>query len=254
MINSPSSDPRQNTWTAHVLTLFPDMFPGPLAHSVVGRARTAGRWHLLTTNIRDFALDAHRTVDDTPYGGGPGMVLRPDIVDAALQAAQQNSPAISRRVYVTPRGVPMCQEKAHQLANEPGVIFLCGHYEGIDQRVIDHWALDEISVGDFVLSGGELAAMVLIDAVVRLIPEVLGAEGSLAEESFEGDLLEYPHFTRPQVWCDLEVPEVLRSGHHSRIAQWRQAEAEAITQRRRPDLWQKYLKKRHDALFSEEIT
>jgi tRNA (guanine37-N1)-methyltransferase len=222
-------------WRASVVTLFPEMFPGPLALSLVGRALGLGRWALETVDPRDFTTDRHQTVDDAPFGGGAGMVMRPDVVASALDHA---SPAGDPRprIYLTPRGVPLTQARVAALAAGPGVVLLCGRYEGVDQRVIEARALEEVSIGDFVLSGGELAAMVLIDACVRLLPEVVGDPTSVIEESFASGLLEYPHYTRPQVWEGRPVPEVLLSGHHERIRAWRRRMAEEITAARRPDL------------------
>jgi tRNA (guanine37-N1)-methyltransferase len=224
-------------WTARVLTLYPEMFPGPLGHSLTGRALEEGRWRLETRNIRDAATDRHRTVDDTPAGGGPGMVLRADIVAAALDAAAGQGPTL----YLSPRGTPFTQARARALAAGPGVTLLCGRFEGIDQRVLDARAIEEVSLGDFVLTGGELAAMALIDATVRLIGGVLGNADSTVEESFAGGLLEFPHYTRPTEWEGLRIPEVLLSGHHGRIAEWRRTQAERLTKERRPDLWRAYL-------------
>lgn len=232
-------------WHAVVATLFPEMFPGPLGVSLSGRALADAIWWLDTVNIRDFATDRHQTVDDEPFGGGPGMVMRPDIVDAALAAAANLVDGVAPIIYLTPRGHPLDQKRVRDLADGPGAVLLCGRYEGVDQRVLDAWAVEEISLGDFVLSGGETAALALLDAVVRLLPGVVGAAESLAEESFEQDLLEYPHYTRPAVWRDRQdgensVPEVLSSGHHGKIAAWRREQAEAITRARRPDLWAKH--------------
>ena len=224
----------RSPWTATVLTIFPEMFPGPLGQSLAGRGLETGLWALDVLDIRDFARDKHRSVDDEPFGGGPGMVMRPDVVDAALQAvAGRPGPLI----YLTPRGALLTQERVRALAAEPGARLLCGRYEGIDERIFAVHPLEEVSVGDYVLSGGEPAALVLMDAVVRLLPGVMGNEQSGSEESFEDTLLEYPHYTRPARWCGLEVPEVLTSGHHARVRDWRRAEAEAATQKRRPDLW-----------------
>jgi tRNA (guanine37-N1)-methyltransferase len=228
------------TWTATVLTIFPEMFPGPLGASLAGRAREAGLWALNTIDIRDFATDRHQTVDDTPFGGGAGMVMRPDIVDAALDAALAEAPAGTTALYLTPRGRLLDQARVRDLAARPGIVTLCGRFEGVDQRVVEARGLDEVSLGDFVLSGGEPAALALIDACVRLLPGVIGSEASLSEESFEAGLLEYPHFTRPQTWCGRAVPEVLLSGHHAKIRAWRLAQAEKITAERRPDLWARY--------------
>jgi tRNA (guanine37-N1)-methyltransferase len=219
-------------WHASVLTLFPAMFPGPLGQSLAGRALDSGMWSLDVTNIRDFAADRHRSVDDTPFGGGAGMVLRPDIVDAAVESLADGRPI----VCLTPRGRRFTQADALRFAAGHGMILLCGRYEGVDQRVIEARAMDEISIGDYVLSGGELAAMVLLDSVVRLLPGVMGAAESAVDESFSAGLLEYPHYTRPAEWRGRRVPDVLLSGHHGAIAAWRHAEAERITRERRPDL------------------
>jgi tRNA (guanine37-N1)-methyltransferase len=224
-------------WTATALTLFPDMFPGPLGFSLAGDARDRGIWRLETVDIRRFARDKHRSVDDTPFGGGPGMVLRPDVVDAAIAGTQAPGPLI----LLSPRGQPLSQGRVRELAAGPGVRLLCGRFEGVDQRVIEAHRIEELSLGDFVLSGGEPAAIALIDACVRLLPGVLGKDASLEEESFIGGLLEYPHYTRPQDWQGMSVPEVLVSGHHEKVRQWRKAEAEAATRERRPDLWEQYL-------------
>lgn len=226
-------------WTAKVLTLFPEMFPGALAASVAGRALAEKIWALETLDIRDFASDKHRTVDDAPFGGGAGMVMRPDVVDAALAAAAAPGWEVPF-VYLTPRGRPLTQARVRALAGGPGAVVLCGRFEGVDQRVLEVHGAEEISLGDFVLSGGEPAAIALIDACVRLLPGVVGKPESLAEESFERGLLEYPHYTRPQNWQDRAVPEVLVSGDHERVRAWRQAEAENVTRERRPDLWTLY--------------
>lgn len=231
------------SWRATVLTLFPEMFPGPLGASLPGKALEKGVWLMETLDIREFARNKHRSVDDTPFGGGAGMVMRPDVVDAALGAvADRPGPVI----YLSPRGRKLDQAMARDLADGPGVTLLCGRYEGVDQRVIDSRRIVEVSLGDFVLSGGEPAAMALIDACVRLLPGAMGSEESLDEESFERGLLEYPHYTRPQAWIDHDgvervVPEVLTSGHHEKVRQWRRAEAERITAERRPDLWSAYV-------------
>lgn len=232
-------------WTATVLTIFPSMFPGPLGGSLAGRALESGLWSLRALDIRDFATDRHHTVDDTPFGGGAGMVMRPDVVDAALDAAFKSASPGTPAIYLTPRGRLLDQARIRSLAAGPGVIALCGRFEGVDQRVIEARNLEEISLGDFVLSGGEPAATALIDACVRLLPGVIGAEASLAEESFEAGLLEYPHYTRPQSWCGRAVPDVLLTGHHAKIRAWREAEAEKITAERRPDLWARYTAKSH---------
>jgi tRNA (guanine37-N1)-methyltransferase len=226
-------------WTASVLTLFPQMFPGPLGQSLAGKALDDHLWNLQAVDIRDFATDRHRSVDDTPAGGGPGMVMRADVIAAALDATRSDDdqrPAI----YLSPRGTPLTQSRVHDLAAGPGVILLCGRFEGVDQRVIDARGLEEISLGDFVLSGGEIAAHALIDAAVRLLPGVMGDAQSGAEESFESGLLEYPHYTRPQEWEGHAIPEVLVSGHHGKIAEWRRTAAEQLTKLRRPDLWARF--------------
>lgn len=222
-------------WQATVLTIFPEMFPGPLGLSLSGQALAGGIWRLDCLNIRDFGLGRHRQVDDTPAGGGAGMVMRPDVLGPAIDAASASAPGLPR-IYLSPRGKPLSQARVRALADGPGVLLLAGRFEGIDQRVIDGRALEEISIGDYVLSGGELAAMVLIDACVRLLPGVLGAQSSLSEESFERSLLEYPHYTRPRAWEGCTIPEVLLSGDHKRIADWRRQEAERVTRERRPDL------------------
>jgi tRNA (guanine37-N1)-methyltransferase len=226
-------------WTARVLTLCPDMFPGPLGASLTGRALASGLWRLDIRDIRDAATDRHRTVDDSPAGGGAGMVLRPDVVAAALDAAAADWPIL----YLSPRGRPFHQARARALAAGPGVTLLCGRFEGIDERLLEARQVEELSLGDFVLTGGEIAAMALIDACVRLIPRVLGNPESLEEESFSSGLLEFPQYTRPTVWEGRAIPEVLLSGHHGRIAAWRRSEAERLTRERRPDLWRAYLAK-----------
>ena len=232
-----SAKAEKPVWTARVLTLFPEMFPGPLGHSIAGKALEDGVWALETVDFRDFASDKHRTVDDAPFGGGPSMVLRPDVVDAALQAtAGTRGPVI----YLSPKGRLLDQARVREIAQASAVTLLCGRYEGVDERVIEARGLEEVSLGDFVLSGGEPAAIALIDACVRLLPGVLGNVESLVEESFERGLLEYPHYTRPQDWRGRKVPETLLSGHHEKIRAWRLAEAEKITQQRRPDLWARY--------------
>lgn len=226
-------------WKATVLTLFPEMFPGPLAHSLAGQGLKAGAWALEAINIRDFAEGPHRSVDDAPFGGGPGMVMRPDVVARAIESARHAEPAL-KPIYLTPRGRPFDQATARELAAGAGVTLLCGRYEGLDERVLDEYRPDEISLGDFVLSGGETAAIALIDACVRLLPGVVGKRESLAEESFEAGLLEYPQYTRPQVWQGRAVPDVLVSGHHEKVRAWRRDRAEQITRERRPDLWARY--------------
>jgi tRNA (guanine37-N1)-methyltransferase len=234
----------QHPWTARVLTIFPEIFPGPLAVSLAGQGLAAGVWRLETVDIRAFARDKHASVDDAPFGGGPGMVMRPDVVDAAVEAALGHAPLLPL-VFLTPRGRPFDQRRARGLAAGPGLLALCGRYEGLDERVLDARRVEEISLGDYVLSGGEPAAIAIIDACVRLLPGILGDVRSLAEESFERDLLEYPQYTRPREWRGREVPEVLLSGHHARIAAWRLAEAERITRERRPEMFARYLAAAH---------
>jgi len=229
-------------WLARVLTLFPAMFPGPLGHSLAGKALERGDWRLKAIDIRNYALDKHRSVDDTPCGGGPGMVLRPDVLATAIDA---NVLAGAPTVYLTPRGKPLNQARVRALADGPGVLLICGRFEGVDQRVLDARPIEEVSLGDFVLSGGEPAAITLLDAVVRLLPGVVGQADSLAEESFAAGLLEYPQYTKPQQWEGRSVPEVLLSGHHAEIARWRRARAEEITQARRADLWATYVAARN---------
>ncbi len=226
-------------WTVSVLTLFPEMFPGPLGASLAGRALERGVWSLETVDLRDFGIGAHRSVDDTPAGGGPGMVMRADVVAAALDHAARGHGDVPA-IYLTPRGTPLTQRRVRRLAEGPGAIVLCGRFEGLDERVLEARALEQISIGDFVLSGGEVAALALMDAAVRLLPGVVGAEGSLDEESFETGLLEHPHYTRPRDWEGRAIPPVLTSGDHNKIVQWRRARARADTRRRRPDLWAAY--------------
>jgi tRNA (guanine37-N1)-methyltransferase len=223
------------SWRADVVTLFPDLFPGPLGASVIGRGLGEGRWSLKTTNLRDFSVDKYKTVDDTPAGGGPGMVLKPDILASAIDAiAPDGDPR--PKILMSPRGKPLTQARVRELAAGPGAIIVCGRFEGVDQRVIEARHLEEISIGDYVLAGGEVAAMVLIEAVVRLIPGVLGAADSHADESFENGLLEYPQFTRPQIFEDREIPAVLTSGDHGKVEKWRREQSLALTRARRPDL------------------
>ncbi|MGB0697564.1 MAG: tRNA (guanosine(37)-N1)-methyltransferase TrmD [Rhodospirillaceae bacterium] len=251
-----------------VLTLFPEMFPGPLGQSLSGKALADGLWSLGVTDIRDYATDRHGTVDDSPFGGGAGMVMRPDVVDAALEgvlgpkdgtgqdavgaapdsveAAPDSVKAVpkGRLIYLTPRGRVLDRDLAWDLSREPQITLLCGRYEGVDQRVLDHWQAEEVSIGDYVLSGGELAAMVVLDSVIRLLPGVVGKTVSLTEESFETGLLEHPHYTRPAQWRDHPVPDVLLSGHHGKVAAWRSARSEEITRLRRPDLWDRHVAQR----------
>jgi tRNA (guanine37-N1)-methyltransferase len=223
------------TWRATVLTIFPEMLPGPLAYSLAGKALEAGLWRLDTVDIRGFARDKHRSVDDAPFGGGPGMVMRPDVLDAAIAGSQGAGPLI----LLSPRGRRLDQARVRQLAAGPGATLICGRFEGVDERVLEARAVEELSLGDFVLSGGEPAAIALIDACVRLLPGVVGCAETLTEESFAEGLLEYPQYTRPQLWQGRAVPQVLLSGDHARIRRWRRAEAERLTRERRADLWQR---------------
>ena len=232
----------RESWSVTVLTLFPAMFPGPLGLSLAGKALESGKWRLQALDIRDFASDKHRSVDDTPFGGGAGMVMRPDVLDRAIRAARRPE---HRLIYLSPRGRLLTQEWVDELSAGAGVTLVCGRFEGVDERVLEANAAEEMSVGDYVLSGGEPAALVLIDACVRLLPGVMGNEMTSAEESFAGGLLEYPHYTRPALWRDADgrdrmVPDVLVSGHHEKVRAWRRAEAERLTRERRPDLWSRY--------------
>lgn len=228
----------KGAWTARVITLFPEAFPGILDLSLTGKARDFGLWQLETLDLRTFGIGRHRNVDDTPAGGGAGMVVRADVVDAAITAADAGRPRDRWPViYLSPRGKPFDQATAQRLAACDGITLLCGRFEGVDQRVLDHHQVEEISLGDFVLTGGEIAATALIDATVRLLPGVLGNDASTEEESFSQGLLEHPHYTRPALWNDLPIPEVLQSGNHAAIAKWREGQAEEITKTRRPDLW-----------------
>lgn len=229
------------TWHVNLLTLFPEMFPGSLGYSLSGKALEKGLWSYKTIQIRDFAADIHKTVDDTPFGGGAGMVMRADIIEKALLSL----PETGKRIYMSPRGKPLTQAKAQDLSKTPILTILCGRYEGVDQRVLDSYGFEEISVGDYVLSGGEPAALTLMDACIRLLPEVMGNAETTQEESFGNGLLEYPHYTRPADWTDAygkthAVPEVLTSGHHAHVKAWRLENAEEITRQNRPDLWQAY--------------
>jgi tRNA (guanine37-N1)-methyltransferase len=224
------------SFRASVLTLFPDMFPGPLGLSLAGRALEKGLWSLDVRNIRDWATDRHRTVDDHPAGGGAGMVLKPDVLAAAIDAAPQLGP----RLLMSPRGTPLTQARVRDLAAGPGVVIVCGRFEGVDERAIAGRSLEEVSIGDYVLSGGEIAALVLMDACVRLLPGVMGKEASGSDESFENGLLEYPHYTRPREWEGRAIPEILLSGDHRAIARWKRERREELTRTRRPDLWQSY--------------
>jgi tRNA (guanine37-N1)-methyltransferase len=223
-------------FAATVLTLYPEMFPGPLGTSLAGRALGEGKWSLDAVHIRDFATDKHRTVDDTPAGGGAGMVLRADVVASALDSVADGRPILA----MTPRGKPLTQARVRKLAAGPGAILLCGRFEGFDERLFEARAIEQVSIGDYVLSGGEMGALVLLDACIRLLPGVMGAPSSGDEESFESGLLEYPHYTRPNEWEGRTIPEVLRSGDHAKIAAWRKSMAEADTRLRRPDLWERH--------------
>ncbi|MFS0738673.1 tRNA (guanosine(37)-N1)-methyltransferase TrmD [Sphingomonas sp. 1P06PA] len=224
------------SFAATILTLYPEMFPGPLGASLAGRALGEGRWSLETVQIRDFATDRHRSVDDTPAGGGAGMVLRADVVAAAVDSVADGRPLIA----LTPRGAPLTQARVRTLAAGPGAILLCGRFEGFDERLFEGRAIEEISIGDYILSGGEMGALVLLDACIRLLPGVMGAASSGDDESFETGLLEYPHYTRPVDWEGRTIPEVLRSGDHAKIAAWRKLKAETDTRLRRPDLWERH--------------
>lgn len=225
-------------WRASVLTIFPELFPGPLGASLAGKALGQKIWSCEAIDIRDFAADKHRSVDDTPAGGGPGMVMRADVLARAIDHAAPANDG-RPRILLTPRGRPLTQTRVRKLAQAPGIVLVCGRFEGVDERVIERRSLEEISIGDYVLSGGEIAAFVLIDACVRLLPGVMGKEASHAEESFEAGLLEYPHYTKPQEFEGRSIPEVLNSGHHGRVAAWRQEQAEKATRERRPDLMAK---------------
>jgi tRNA (guanine37-N1)-methyltransferase len=232
-----------NNWSATILTLFPEMFPGPLGISLLGKALANDLWSLQVRDIREHGLGKHRTVDDSPAGGGPGMVMRADVAAAAIDAVRvPNSNDARPLIYLSPRGKPLTQARVRELAAGPGVILLCGRFEGVDQRVIEARAVEEVSLGDFVLAGGEIAAMALIEAAVRLIPGVLGTHASTEEESFAAGLLEYPHYTRPQAFEGQAIPDVLNGGNHKEIAEFRRARAEALTKERRPDLWTLYEK------------
>jgi tRNA (guanine37-N1)-methyltransferase len=231
-------------WQATVLTLFPAMFPGPLGQSLAGKALESGKWSLETLDIREFARDKHRSVDDTPFGGGAGMVMRPDVLDRAIRAAHRPD---HRLIYLSPRGRLLTQEWVAELSGSAGLTLVCGRFEGVDERVLAANAAEEMSVGDYVLSGGEPAALIVIDACVRLLPGVMGNDQTATEESFTDGLLEYPHYTRPALWRDgaereWAVPEVLVSGHHEKVKAWRRAEAERLTRERRPDLWSRHIK------------
>lgn len=243
-----SQNSGREPWRTTVLTLFPEMFPGQLGESLAGKALDERTWLMESVDIRKFTSDKHQTVDDTPFGGGPGMVMRPDVVDRALRGIgldpEKTGGSDRPIIYLTPRGRPLDQAKVNELAMGAGIVVICGRYEGVDERVIKAWEMEEISLGDYILSGGEPAAAALIDACVRLLPGVMGSDDSPVEESFEGGLLEYPQFTKPRNWnCsgkELDIPEILLSGHHENIRAWRMEEAEKVTRVRRPDMWAKY--------------
>ena len=226
-------------WQAQVFTLYPEVFPGPLSKGLYGKALSKKLWNLNIINIRDAAEDKHKTVDDTPYGGGSGMLLKADVLAKSLD---QNKIAGEKVIYLSPKGKKFDQNYAQKLSNEKSVSFICGHFEGVDERVLSTRNIEEISIGDYILSGGETAAFVVIDSILRLLPGVLGNENSSMDESFENGLLEYPQYTKPQIWEEKSVPEVLLSGNHNKIKDWRLSQSEAITRDRRPDLWQKYKK------------
>jgi tRNA (guanine37-N1)-methyltransferase len=237
----------KGAWKAKIITLFPDAFPGVLGLSLTGKALDMGLWALETIDLRPFGIGKHLNVDDTPAGGGAGMVLRADVLDAALTKAAEGTPQDRLRwpiIYLSPRGRPFDQAMARRFSKADGLTMLCGRFEGVDQRLLDHHQIEEVSLGDFVLTGGEIAATALIDATVRLLPKVLGNQASTEEESFSHGLLEHPQYTRPAVWNDLAIPDVLQSGHHGEIAKWRQTQAEEITKTHRPDLWQAYLRRK----------
>ena len=244
-----SGMPSENkaAFAAHLLTLFPEMFPGPLGHSLAGRGLNKAIWSLQCYNIREFATDKHANVDAPPFGGGHGMVMRPDVMGRAIEHVQNQQPAGQNlaMLYPSPRGKLLDQEMARSLSQKDGVMIVCGRYEGLDQRAIDHYQLQEVSIGDYVLSGGEQAAMVILDAVVRLLPGIMGKEVSHLEDSFESGLLEHHHYTQPREWQGLQPPEILLSGHHQNIAKWRQENALNITATRRPDLMAAYMAKKH---------
>ena len=226
-------------WQAQVFTLYPEVFPGPLSKGLYGKALSKNLWNLNIVNIRDAAEDKHKTVDDTPYGGGSGMLLKPDVLAKSLD---QNEIKGGRIIYLSPKGKKFDQNYAQELSDEKSISLICGHFEGVDERVLSTRNIEEISIGDYVLSGGETAAFVVIDSVLRLLPGILGNENSKVDESFENGLLEYPQYTKPQIWEEKAVPEVLLSGDHSKIKDWRLSQSEAITRVRKPDLWQKYKK------------
>lgn len=234
MTNAPRL---KRAWQAHVITLFPEAFPGVLDLSLTGKALQEGKWQLSTTHLREFGEGKHRNVDDTPAGGGAGMVLRADVMEKAIEHARRQMPASAPLLMMSPRGIPFSQHMAQSLSEREGVTMICGRFEGLDQRVIDHYGITEVSLGDFVMTGGELAAQAMLDATVRLLPGVLGNAESVEEESHSHGLLEHPQYTRPAVWNGRPIPEVLMSGHHGKIAEWRKEQSLALTRERRPDLW-----------------
>lgn len=244
------ADTSSKSWAATVLTLYPDMFPGTLGQSLAGKALHDKIWALETVDIRDFARDKHRNVDDTPAGGGAGMVMRADVVGSAIDhvyaadVSDDDPDKMETRplIYLSPRGKPLTQARVRTLSKGPGVVLLCGRFEGVDERVLEARQVEEISLGDYILSGGEPAALTLLDAVVRVLPGVMGKQASGEDESFETGLLEYPHYTRPAIWEEQEIPAVLTSGNHKKVAEWRQAQSEELTRARRPDLWEKFCK------------
>ena len=229
-------------WTAHILTLFPEMFPGPLSFSIIGKALKEKIWSINLINIQNFSKKGPKYVDDKPYGGGSGMIIKSEVVHEALKKTIKKIKTDYSIVYLTPKGKKLDQRRVKKFTKKKNIILVCGKYEGIDQRVIDAWKMEEISIGDYILSGGEAAAIVIIDSILRLIPGVIGNKSSVEEESFENGLLEYPQFTKPQIWEEKTVPDVLLSGDHAKIKDWRLSQSEAITRDRRPDLWQKYKK------------
>ncbi|MFK7751516.1 MAG: tRNA (guanosine(37)-N1)-methyltransferase TrmD [Sedimentitalea sp.] len=230
----------KDVWKAKVITLFPTAFPGVLGESLTGKALNDGLWQLETIDLRGFGIGKHRNVDDTPAGGGAGMVLRADVLGPAIETASSGTGGRWPMIYLSPRGAPMTQALMQDLAQSDGITLLCGRFEGVDERVLEHYDIQEVSLGDFVMTGGEIAAQALIDATVRLLPGVLGNQASTEEESFSNGLLEHPQFTKPASWNGHDIPDVLMSGHHGNIAKWRRAQSEELTQTRRPDLWKKY--------------
>lgn len=235
---------QKSHWNTTILTLFPEMFPGPLGYSVTGRALEQHLWTMETVNFRDFSIDKHSTVDDTPFGGGPGMVMRPDVVDQALKHAVKIRGNPDKIIYLSPRGKIIDHDCVKELSFANNCVIICGRFEGLDQRALDFWDVEEYSLGDFVLCGGEVAAMALIESTLRFVPGVLGDPQSLEDESFASGLLEYPHYTRPRSWNGLEVPEVLLSGHHENIKRWRLEQSEDLTRSRRPDMWSAYIERK----------